>query len=163
MINGTGVNFGFEKFFWPSAFNFSIIWSNPNICQSFLEGLAVAGYGKETLTSLQHLINAEKSDLFQVFKNVVTADPHIPSDGWVARSQSHIFRNLNTKEKESIEFVLSEHIESDVDELSLEKIPDLFKLKYFTLPDAIRLLGEVPVIRELFIGFQKELYGVGRG
>lgn len=135
------------------------IWSNPNTRQAFLERLANAGYGKEALTTLQNLINAENSDLFDVLKYVANADPPIPRDVRVARSQSHIFRTLNAKEKEFIEFVLSEYIESGVDELSLEKLPDLLKLKYFTLPDAIRLLGDVPVIRELFIGFQKELYG----
>jgi len=139
------------------------IWSNPNTRQAFLERLANAGYGRDTLTTLQNLINAENSDLFDVLKYVANADPPIPRDVRVARSQSHIFRTLNAKEKEFIEFVLSEYIESGVDELSLEKLPELLKLKYFTLPDAIRLLGEVPVIRELFIGFQKELYGVGRG
>jgi type I restriction enzyme R subunit len=137
------------------------IWSNPNTRQAFLERLANAGYGRDTLTTLQNLINAENSDLFDVLKYVANADPPIPRDVRVARSQSHIFRTLNAKEKEFIEFVLSEYIESGVDELSLEKLPELLKLKYFTLPDAIRLLGEVPVIRELFIGFQKELYGAG--
>jgi type I restriction enzyme R subunit len=42
----------------------------------------------------------------------------------------------------------------------VEKLPELLKLKYFTLPDAIRMLGSVEGIRELFIGFQKELYGI---
>jgi len=135
------------------------IWSNPNTRQAFLERLSNAGYGRDTLTTLQNLINAENSDLFDVLKYVANADPPIPRDVRVARSQSHIFKTLNAKEKEFIEFVLSEYIESGVDELSLEKLPELLKLKYFTLPDAIRLLGEVPVIRELFIGFQKELYG----
>ncbi len=139
------------------------IWSKPNTRQAFLERLANAGYGRDTLTTLQNLINAENSDLFDVLKYVANADPPIPRDVRVARSQSHIFKTLNAKEKEFIEFVLSEYIESGVDELSLEKLPELLKLKYFTLPDAIRLLGEVPVIRELFIGFQKELYGAGRG
>lgn len=158
MTNGTGVNFGFEKFFWPSHFDASIFWSNSYTRQSFFEGFAVVGYGKEALISLQNLINTEKSDLFEVLKNVTPADPHTPSDVWVARSQLNVFRTLNTKVEESIEFVLLEYIESSVDELSLEKISDLFKLKYFTLPDVGRLLDKMPVIQELFFGFQTERY-----
>jgi type I restriction enzyme R subunit len=80
----------------------------------------------------------------------------------VAHSQPRIFKTLNPHEKEFIEFVLSQYISDGVEELSVEKLPELLKLKYFTLPDAIRMLGSVEGIRELFIGFQKELY-VGRG
>jgi type I restriction enzyme R subunit len=79
----------------------------------------------------------------------------------VAKSQNSIFRTLTQKEKEFIEFVLSQYIESGVEELAVEKLPDLLKIKYFTINDAIRMLGDVRVIRELFIGFQRELYGVG--
>ena len=138
------------------------IWSNPNTRQAFLERLANAGYGKATLATLQNLINAENSDLFDVLKYVANAEPPIPREVRVAHSQPRIFKTLNSHEKEFIEFVLTQYISDGVEELSVEKLPELLKLKYFTLPDAIRLLGSVEGIRELFIGFQKELY-VGRG
>jgi type I restriction enzyme R subunit len=139
------------------------IWSNPNTRQAFLERLSNAGYGKETLATLQNLINAENSDLFDVLKYISFADPPISREVRVAKSQTSIFRTLTQKEKEFIEFVLSQYIESGVEELAVEKLPDLLKIKYFTINDAIRMLGDVRVIRELFIGFQRELYGVGRG
>jgi type I restriction enzyme R subunit len=138
------------------------IWSNPNTRQAFLERLANAGYGKATLATLQNLINAENSDLFDVLKYIATADPPISREVRVAHSQPHIFKPLTLHEKEFIEFVLSQYITSGVDELAVEKLPELLKIKYFTLPDAIRMLGDVKVIRELFIGFQMELYGVGK-
>jgi type I restriction enzyme R subunit len=138
------------------------IWSNPNTRQAFLERLSNAGYGKETLATLQNLINAENSDLFDVLKYISFADPPISRESRVAKSQTSIFRTLTQKEKEFIEFVLSQYIESGVEELAVEKLPDLLKIKYFTLPDAIRMLGSVEGIRNLFIGFQKGLY-VGRG
>ncbi len=116
---------------------------------------------KATLTTLQNLINAENSDLFDVLKYIANAEPPIPREVHVAHSQPRIFKTLNPHEKEFIEFVLSQYISDGVEELSVEKLPELLKLKYFTLPDAIRMLGSVEEIRELFIGFQKELY-VGR-
>ncbi|MDO9086016.1 MAG: DEAD/DEAH box helicase family protein [Anaerolineaceae bacterium] len=139
------------------------IWSNPNTRQAFLERLANAGFGKATLATLQNLINAENSDLFDVLKYIATADPPISREVRVAHSQPRIFKALTLHEKEFIEFVLSQYITSGVDELAVEKLPELLKIKYFTLPDAIRMLGDVKVIRELFIGFQMELYGMGRG
>ena len=117
---------------------------------------------KATLATLQNLIDAENSDLFDVLKYVGNADSPIPREVRVATSKPRIFKTLTIHEKEFIEFVLSQYISDGVEELSVEKLPELLKLKYFTLPDAIRMLGSVEGIRELFIGFQKELY-VGRG
>ncbi len=139
------------------------LWSNPNTRQAFLERLANAGYGKATLATLQELIDAENSDLFDVLKYIATAEQPITREVRVAHSQPRIFKTLSPHEKEFIEFVLSQYITSGVDELSVEKLPELLKIKYFTLPDAIRMLGSVEGIRNLFIGFQRELYGVGGG
>lgn len=138
------------------------IWSNPDTRQAFLTRLADAGYGKATLATLQSLIDAENSDLFDVLKYVAYAELPISREVRVAHSQSRIFKRLSPHEKEFIEFVLSQYINDGVDELAVGKLPDLLKLKYFTLPDAVRMLGSVEGIRQLFIGFQKELY-VGGG
>lgn len=138
------------------------IWSNPDTRQAFLTRLADAGYGKATLATLQNLIDAENSDLFDVLKYIAYAEPPISREVRVAHSQSRIFKRLSPHEKEFIEFVLSQYINDGVDELAVGKLPDLLKLKYFTLPDAVRMLGSVEGIRQLFIGFQKELY-VGGG
>lgn len=113
---------------------------------------------KAILATLQNLINAENSDLFDVLKYVANAEPPIPREVRVAHSQPRIFKTLNPHEKELIEFVFSQYISDGVEELSVEKLPELLKLKYFILLDAIRMLGSVERIRELFIGFQKELY-----
>ena len=39
-----------------------------------------------------------------------------------------------------------------------DKLPQLIDLKYHTVRDAIRELGEVQDIREVFVGFQRNLY-----
>ena len=45
-----------------------------------------------------------------------------------------------------------------VEELDQEKLGSLLELKYHSVPDAIDQLGEVPVIRDTFVGFQQYLY-----
>jgi hypothetical protein len=73
-----------------------------------------------------------------------------------------IFTELKNKQKEFLEFVLSKYIESGVEELDQEKLPELLELKYQALEDAKDNLGSVENIRDTFIGFQKHLYaGVG--
>ena len=53
---------------------------------------------------------------------------------------------------------MSKYIESGVDELDQEKLPQLLINKYQSLEDAKDILGEVNDISKLFIEFQKYLY-----
>ena len=50
------------------------LWSHPMTRKTLLEKLADAGYGREELASLQQLIDAEKSDLFDVLEYVFNSD-----------------------------------------------------------------------------------------
>ena len=134
------------------------IWSNPITRKALLEKLADAGYGREELTTLQKLINAEKSDLFDVLEYVSFAIKPITREVRVAGAQANIFALLDNKQKEFLEFVLSKYIETGVDELEQEKLPELLKLKYHALEDATIILGGVEKIQKTFIGFQKFLY-----
>ena len=123
-----------------------------------LENLASAGYGKDELTTLQKLIDAEKSDLFDVIEFVSFALKPITREKRVALAQFKIFAGLNDKQKDFLEFVLSKYIETGVEELDQEKLPDLLTLKYQAISDAEEILGGVDNIRTTFIDFQKYLY-----
>ena len=50
------------------------LWSNPLTRRTLLEKLDAAGFGKDELTTLQKLIDAEKSDLFDVLEYVFNSD-----------------------------------------------------------------------------------------
>ena len=84
--------------------------------------------------------------------------PPITREVRVAQAQSNIFASLSTEQKQFVEFVLSKYIETGVEELDQEKLPQLLTLKYKALDDAKELLGTVETIRNLFVGFQKNLY-----
>ncbi|VVM20215.1 Type I restriction-modification system, restriction subunit R (EC [uncultured Gammaproteobacteria bacterium] len=47
-----------------------MLWSNPQTRKTLLEKLDNAGFGKDELDTLKKLIDAEKSDLFDVLKYV---------------------------------------------------------------------------------------------
>lgn len=134
------------------------IWSVPSTRKSFLEKLEEAGYGKNELLNLQKLINAEKSDLYDVLEYVSFAIQPITREERVAKAQFNIFEGLDNKQKEFLEFVLSKYIETGVDELDQDKLPSLLELKYKSIPDAIEELGGVDKIKNTFISFQKYLY-----
>jgi type I restriction-modification system DNA methylase subunit len=124
-----------------------------------LEKLDEAGFGKEELTTLQKLIDAEKSDLFDVLEYVFNSDiKPMTREARVAAAQATIFALLNDKQKEFIAFVLSKYIEIGVEELDQEKLPILLTNKYQSLEDAKEILGDVANISRLFIEFQQHLY-----
>lgn len=135
------------------------IWSNPMTRRTFLEKLDEAGFGKEELGFLQQLIDAEKSDLFDVLEYVFNSDIRpITREARVAAAQATIFALLDNKQKEFIEFVLKKYIESGVEELDQEKLPLLLTTKYLSLTDASEELGDLVRVKDLFIDFQKYLY-----
>ena len=134
------------------------IWSMPATRKSFLEKLEESGFGKDELSNLQKLINAEKSDLFDVLEYVSFAIKPITRDERVKSAKSKMFLNLNDKQKEFLNFVLSKYIETGVEELDQEKLPRLLELKYKSLSDAPKELGTISEIKNTFIEFQKHLY-----
>lgn len=138
------------------------LWSNPITRKDLLAKLEEAGFGKDELHTLQQLINAEKSDLFDVLEYVFNSEiKPITREARVAAAQATIFALLNDKQKEFIEFVLTKYIETGVDELDQEKLPTLLTNKYHSLEDAKGALGSVASISSIFIEFQKHLYQQG--
>jgi type I restriction enzyme R subunit len=150
--------FGALPEFFKSEDELRKIWSHPLTRKTLLNKLADAGYARDELATMQKLIDAEKSDLFDVLEYVAFAVKPITREARVAGAQSNIFAMLNNKQKEFLEFVLSKYIETGVEELDEEKLPDLLTLKYHAIKDASEMLGGVENIRTTFFDFQKYLY-----
>ncbi|MBI5295299.1 MAG: hypothetical protein HY869_07465 [Chloroflexi bacterium] len=116
-------------------------------------------YHFRDLLIMQSLINAEKSDLFDVLEYIYNSDfEPITRELRVAKAQSKIFSALSVEQKGFVEFVLSKYIETGVEELDQEKLPHLLVLKYKAIEDAKEILGSVENIRAMFINFQGYLY-----
>lgn len=134
------------------------IWSNPTTRKAFLEKISNQGYGKTELETLQKLIDAEKSDLFDVLAYYCFEIKPISRKERATEAKPLIFEGLDKKQEEFLKFVLDNYIEKGVDELDEEKLPQLLNLKYHAIADAEKELGGVEAIRASFFEFQKELY-----
>jgi type I restriction enzyme R subunit len=134
------------------------IWSNPTTRKAFLEKIAEKGYGKDELEMLQKITNAEQSDLFDVLLYISFVTQPISRVQRVERSKDKIFKGLDEKQKEFLNFVLSKYEEKGVEELDEEKLPILLNLKYHAIANAEQFLGSVDNIRSVFFAFQKNLY-----
>jgi type I restriction enzyme R subunit len=133
-------------------------WANPNTRKELLKRLSGEGYDYEKLKQLQKLVYGENSDLMDVLGQIAYNISPITREKRVANAQSEIFQFLNNEQKEFVEFVLMKYIESEVFEINEDKLTNLLKLKYHTIKDAKLKLGEIHVIRNTFVEFQKYLY-----
>ena len=151
--------FGVLPQFFTSEDELREIWGNPLTRVKLLEKLEEAGYGKDELLSLQKLIDAEKSDIFDVLEYVFNSDiKPISRENRVNSAHDEIMDSLTEKQKEFIDFVLDRYVETGVEELSEEKLSLLLVNKYQSLTDAQEALGDTTSIRSLFFNFQKYLY-----
>jgi type I restriction enzyme R subunit len=134
------------------------IWSEPSTRKGLLLGLEEKGYGVEQLTIIGKMIDAENSDLFDVLAYVAFAQAPISRKERVETRRDGIYQAYSDKQREFLSFVLGHYISEGVSELDQDKLPDMLELKYHTMADAITTLGEVPEIRNVFVGFQRHLY-----
>ncbi|PIY96012.1 MAG: restriction endonuclease subunit R [Candidatus Kerfeldbacteria bacterium CG_4_10_14_0_8_um_filter_42_10] len=150
--------FGTMPEFFKSEEELRKIWSNPTTRKAFLVKISEIGYGKNELEALQKMINAEQSDLFDVLSYISFLTQPISRVQRVEQAKGGIFKDLDDKEKEFLDFVLSKYEEKGVEELDEEKLPILLNLKYHAIANAEQSLGNVDKIRSIFFAFQKNLY-----
>ncbi|MES2996674.1 MAG: DEAD/DEAH box helicase family protein [Verrucomicrobiota bacterium] len=135
------------------------LWSEPATRRAFLDGLAEKGFGPGAMTEMQKIIEAERSDLFDVLAYVAFALPPLAREERAARAKLAITSHFNPKQQVFLDFVLSQYVKVGVDELAQEKLSPLLKLKYHNaIADAVADLGPPEEIGQVFAGFQKFLY-----
>ena len=135
------------------------LWSAPDTRAKLLQGLAEKGFGKEQMAEMQKIIDAEKSDLFDVLAHVAYALPTLTREERASKAKVIVSTHFNSKQQVFINFVLSHYVTEGVRELDQDKLTPLLRLKYQnSISDAVADLGETESIRKVFAGFQKYLY-----
>ena len=137
------------------------IWSEPESRQKLLDRLAESGFGKDQLSEMQKLIEAEDSDLYDVLAHVAYALPPLTRVDRAGKAKKELPSHFNAKQQAFLDFVLEHYVQEGVDELELKKIRTLLELKYHSLSDAEGVLGRMAEVRKLFVGFQRYLYDWG--
>ncbi len=137
------------------------LWSEPETRRKLLDGLAEKGFGREQLTEMQRIIDAEKSDLFDVLAHVAYALPPMSREERAARAKVVISERFSGKRQAFLDFVLSHYVREGVQELDAEKLAPLLRLRYNTMHDALAELGPADEVGQVFSGFQRFLYAKG--
>ena len=135
------------------------LWSAPDTRAKLLQGLAEKGFGDDQLAEMQKIIDAEKSDLFDVLAYVAYALPKLTREQRATHAKGAICTHFNTKQQAFLDFVLAQYVKVGVHELDTEKLAPLLRLKYNNaIADAIADLGKPGEIGQVFASFQKYLY-----
>ena len=135
------------------------LWSVPDTRKKLLQGLAEKGFGFEQLSEMQKIIDAEKSDIFDVLAHVAYALSPLTREERAAKAKVNISTHFNSRQQVFLDFVLSHYVLVGVEELAQEKLNPLLRLKYHdSIADAVADLGRPDEIGKVFAGFQKYLY-----
>lgn len=136
------------------------LWAVPTTRAKLLKQLEDAGFPTSELVSIQELIDAQNSDLFDVLEFVKYALKPVPRKTRAAVSRSIMQEGIEAKQLEFIDFLVSQYVDSGVGELDESKLETLLEIKYVDLFHAINAVGdgEVGKVRNLFLNFQKNLY-----
>lgn len=133
------------------------IWSIPTTRKRLLEELSEKGYSQSQLQDLRKIVHGEDSDLFDVLAYIAYHRDLVPRLERAQRARIK-FDTYSPSQQEFLNFVLEQYVREGVEELDDVKLPDLLELKYNAIADAKKVLGDIPSIRKVFIGFQEYLY-----
>lgn len=135
------------------------LWSVPDTRFKLLQGLAEKGFGGDQLAEMQRIIDAEKSDLYDVLAHVAYALPPQTREQRAARAKIAIGRQFDYKQQAFLDFVLSHYVSEGARELDQDKLTPLLRLRYHnSVLDAVADLGKPEQFSRVFAGFQKYLY-----
>jgi type I restriction enzyme R subunit len=137
------------------------LWGDPITRRTLLQALAERGYGTDELSEIRRMIDAEKSDIFDVLAYIAFALSPVTRAERVESRRSAIFAHYDDRLQTFLDFVLAQYVKEGVGELDQDKLPSLLELKYRGIADArAALRSDANQIREAFIGFQKDLYAL---
>lgn len=135
------------------------IWSDPATRKNLLTGLSEKGFGSEQLAEMRKIIDADASDIYDVLANVAFAAQPDTRANRAQYATVHIHSTYDAKKQAFLGFVLDHYVNIGVEELDIEKLTPLLKLRYNdSLADALKDLGDPKDVNEAFVGFQRWLY-----
>lgn len=134
------------------------LWGQPDTRKALLETLSEKGFGGEQLKAIGRMVDAEKSDLYDVLAYIAFNLTPLTRQKRAEVGREQFATQYDEKIQAFLDFVLRQYVDQGVDELDQDKLPHLLELKYRGIGDATAQLGGVVRIRDAFIGFQKYLY-----
>ena len=117
-----GLLFGRLPDFFKDEAELRALWSAPDTRKKLLLRLADKGFGREQLTEMQKIIDAEKSDLFDVLAYVAFAMQPLTRADRATTAKTAIHTTYTSKQEAFLDFVLAHYVQEGVEELDQAKL-----------------------------------------
>ncbi len=141
-----------------SADELRAIWTDPDRRTAFIQRLEEMGYDRDRMDDMRRLIDAPKSDIFDVLAYVrFTLDPLSRAER-VEGAKATGLDGYEAEMREFLNYILQAYELQGIDELAPHRISDFLQIRYGGTNDAKRVLGSIPEIRGAFIDIQKHLF-----
>jgi len=134
------------------------LWGEPITRRALIAGLAERGFVGEQLEAIRRATDSQDSDLFDVLAYIAYLRPPLRRADRVDTRRGRILARYDPRQRDFLDFVLSQYVEVGESELDSDKLPELLQLRYGSPADAVKALGSVADIRATFRGFQSSLY-----
>ena len=115
-----------------------------------------AGFSYEDLKEIQKIIDAEKSDIFDVLEFVAFAKKPMTRVERIITSEKIMKHEFSESQMQFISFVLEEYENEGITVLDDEKLPILLELKYQSIENAKSILGDLATARNIFLDNKKD-------
>jgi type I restriction enzyme R subunit len=149
--------FGQMPNFYTSIEDLREKWCSPKTREELLDKMSEAGYDKDVLNSIRTLIDADGSDLLDVFEYISFNVEPIQRKERVQRTETYV-SSLSAEQQEFVNYIISQYIREGIEELGTSKLPELLNIKYGSVQDGITALGGLEIAKNTFYDFQRNLY-----
>ena len=145
-----------------SADELRAIWTDPDRRTAFIQRLEEMGYDRDRMDDMRRLIDAPKSDIFDVLAYVrFTLEPLSRSER-VEGAKATGLAGYEAEMREFLNYILQAYELQGIDELAPHRIGDFLQIRYGGMNDAKQVLGSIPEIRGAFIEIQRHLFAADR-
>jgi type I restriction enzyme R subunit len=107
---------------------------------------------------MQKIIDAEKSDIYDVLVFVAYALPGLKRQARAAHAKAAFDSQFISRHQAFLDFVLAHYVQDGDEKLDQARLSILLRLTYGAIPDGVDTLGDAGDINRTFLGFQKYRY-----
>ena len=137
---------------------FRKVWSNPETREKFMRQLREREYTDEVLEEIKIIVDAPKSDIFDVLGYVLSANPPITRKQRASNVEKSGLGDVDSEMREFLLQILASYTKSGENELSSERLTHHMMAVYGSVTASRDKLGEPTTVRKAYVRMQEQLY-----
>ncbi|RBW55564.1 restriction endonuclease subunit R [Phaeobacter gallaeciensis] len=134
------------------------IWIDPDNREHFLSQLADSGYDADRLDDIRQLVDAPKSDLFDVLNYILFTSPPKTRQDRAEGVRKDELGSFEPEMRQLLLGILQAYEDAGVTELATKKLGQFLTARYGSVSEGKAKLGELRTIRAAYIAVQAGLY-----